>query len=246
MHNKDVLTVSTALNPEGIYEVHWLWCSKKQGIVRLDLRKSILPAVAKGMEDVIAEMHGIHHVLEHKRFQGDSSGGINLTIKCSLGGTKKAIKGKGSFKHLHNWFLFLVSRYSSAEMIVDKDESFKHEKALSNISNIDFKMMLCNRIKDFRGEWFEVSKHAIERMAERWNLGQDTEEVWRKIMLVFADEVTLEYEMVNQDSRTERYFFNELQNVLFAVKEETIVSVVYTPRKDIKWLKKKATEAVAL
>ncbi|MGP1715709.1 MAG: hypothetical protein ACTS9Y_00890 [Methylophilus sp.] len=248
MHFKDILTVNTSLNPDGIYEVHWQWCSKKQGIVRLDMRKVQVHPSARGMEDVIAELHGIHYVLEHKRFLGDSCGGINLSIKCSLGGTKKALNGKGNFKSLGGWCTFLRNRFEKAEVIVDQDDSFKHEKALQNISNIEYKKELYNRIKDFRGEWFVVTMHAMERVAERWNLGQNGEEAWRKIMLVFADEVTLEYVEVNPDGRVERYFFNELQNVLFACKEESIVSVVYTERKDIKWLKKNdySKEAVVI
>lgn len=244
MHFKDQLTVNTSLNPEGVYEVHWQWCSKKQGIVRLDLSNVQLHASARGMEDVIAELHGIHYVLEHKRFLGDSCGGINLSIKCSLGGTKKALNGKGNYKSLGGWCTFLNARYETADMVVDQDDSFKHPKALDNISNIEYKKELYNRVKDFRGEWFEVTRHAMERVSERWNLGQNAEEAWRKIMLVFRDEVTLEYELVVPDGRTERFFFNELQNVLFACKEEAIVSVVYTQKKDIKYLKKMTVDKI--
>lgn len=244
MHNKDTLRVITHPTPEGIYEVHWQWCSKKQGIIKVDMQKAILQASVKGMETEIAELHGIHYIMENLRFGGDSCGGINLTIYCSMGGTKKAIKRKGKYTNLYPWALFMLSRFSACEVVVEKDESFKHPKALQNISNIEYKGTLCNRIKDFRGEWFEVTGHAIERIAQRWNIGQETEEAWRKLMLVFGDEVTLEYVEVAPDGRKERYFFNELQNVLFACKDEAIVSVIYTERKDIKWLKKMTAEAV--
>lgn len=246
MHNKDTLRVVTSAKSDGLYEVHWLWCSKKQGIINVDLTKAILPAYANGMEDVIAELHGIYYALEHLRFVGDSCGGVNLTIYCSLGGTKKTIKGKGKYDKLSQYCIFLRSRFCTTEIVVDQDVSFKHPKALANISNIEYKGSLCNRIKNKYGEWFDVTWHAIERIALRWNLGQDTEESWRRLMLIFCDVVTLEYEQVTPDGRTERYFFNELQDVLFACKENAIVSVIYTPKREIKWLKKMATKEAAI
>ena len=229
----DILRVSTDKLDENVYRTWWQWGTRKQGTVDVTVSDSF------EKKDVVAEITAIHYLLEEYRVAGDSSGGSNTNVICSLGAVKKASKGQSNFRELNPLCHFLKCRFNESTIEISKDVSYRHQKALERNVKISTRQALGTRIKNFNKEWFELSMHALERMMQRWNMSKE-EEAWRKLMLIFGDPNTKEYETINPEDGSERYFYNDVQNVLFISRNSNIVTIVYP--KDIKYLKKMATE----
>ena len=226
----DILRLSTNQLDINLYRTWWLWGPRKQGTVDVFVPDSF------EKKDVVAEIAAMHYLLEEYRVAGDTSGGANTKIICSFGAIKKASKGQSNFRELNPLSIFLKCMFSESDIEISKVVSSRRDNALVRAVKITAKSPLSTRIKNHNKEWFELSMHALERMMQRWNMSKE-EGAWRKLMYIFGDPNTKEYETIKPEDKIERYFYNDIQNVLFISKDNNIVTVVYP--KDITYLKKR-------
>ena len=146
------------------FECFWT-TGNKQGVVetRNDDPRVDDPAI-------IAELSALHHLLSYRSILGEGRAGNSLTITVSFGAIRRVANRSSDKKHLFVHARFLGTRYSEAEIKVDKDASWiRPGKANARRETLAVREPI-EEIVDVAGFGkVALSHHIIEQMMKRAN-----------------------------------------------------------------------------
>lgn len=157
IHTKETATPRT-------FECFWTTGSK-QGVIETHINDSRIEDPA-----IVAELSALHYLLSYRSVLGEGRAGNSVSISVSFGAIRRVVNRSSDKKHLFAHARFLGTRYSEAEIKVEKDGSWiRPEKANARRELLEVREPI-EEIVDVAGYGkVALSHHIIEQMMKRAN-----------------------------------------------------------------------------
>lgn len=204
-----VLAVPT--EDKSVFNVFWRVGQQKQGRVKVTITVDIADKVA------IAELCAMQYVIDELEVIGRTPPLLGLLLEFSVSSIKKVHAQKTDKKHLYPYAYFLTTRFSSAKVQVEKDDSWILPRAENNVSELLISEPPGQLVNLATVGKVAITRHVVDQYIQRMN-NIEPHLAWKqltrtlenaKLVTLENDSKRKEHDMAHHRSEGVRYYDSE-------------------------------------